>query len=209
MTAYAVSRDTIRRALQELRNQGLVSSRQGQGSKVVSKGLAPALVERIQSVDELIKFGQGTRRKLLRVEAVEADQDLADAFETTLGRRLVKAHMLRMSAGNPSKPIAYLVLWMDALFEPIVKEFERQQLSVAELVERRFGVGVGAVRQKVSATNLDGTTAKLLQRTEGDAALVIDRRYYDRSGGDVHLRARSVCPADAIEVESFFQAAGN
>lgn len=208
MTAYAVSRDTIRRALQELRNQGFVSSRQGQGSKVVSKALAPALVERIQSVDELIKFGQGTRRKLLRVEAVEADQELAAAFETTEGRRLLKAHMLRLGADNASKPIASLELWMDALFEPVIKEFEKQELSVAELVERRFGVGVGAVRQKVSATNLDGSTARLLQQTPGDAALVIDRRYYDRPGGDVHLRARSVCPADAIEVESFFQAAG-
>lgn len=205
MRAFGVSRDTVRKALQALRNQGLVSSRQGQGSRVESKGQAATLVERIQSVDELIKFGQGARRKLLRTKTIETDHGLAEAFGVDTGRRLLEAHMLRFGNDGDRQPIAYLVVWIDALYEAITEDLEREALSIAELIERRFGVGVGAVRQKIWATRLDTETARLLQREVGDAALAIERLYYDRPGGDVHLRARSLYAADAIEIESFFQ----
>ena len=205
MRAYGVSRDTIRKALQSLRNLGLVSSRQGRGSRVEAIGKTATLVERIQSIDELIKFGQGARRSLLRAEIIEADRSLAEPFGAETGRRLLEAHLLRFGNDDDNQPIAYLVVWIDALFEAITEDLGKEALSIAELIERKFGVGVGAVRQKVWATNLDAEAAGLLKRDVDEAALAIERTYYDHPGGKIHLRAKSIYAADSIELESFFQ----
>lgn len=211
MRAYDVSRYTVRSAIHVLRNQGIVSSRQGQGTRVVSTGSKAALVEHIQSVDELIKFGQARRRTMLNHSVVEADEELAELFGTQPGRRLLEIHMLRHGAGQDTPAIAYLVLWMDALFEPIledlepVEDLEPQQKSVAELLFERFSISVGAVRQTVSATTLSADTAEILFRNEHDAALVIDRRYYQQPDAPAYLRARSICAADSFQIESFFQ----
>lgn len=205
MRAYDVSRYTVRSAIHVLRNQGIVSSRQGQGTRVVSTGSKSALVEHIQSVDELIKFGQAKRRTMLKHSVVEADEELAELFGTQPGRRLLEIHMLRHGAGQDTPAIAYLVLWMDALFEPILEDLEPRQKSVAELLFDRFSISVGAVRQTVSATTLNADIAGILLRNERDAALVVDRRYYQQPDAPAYLRARSICAADSFQIESFFQ----
>jgi len=205
MRAYDVSRHTVRSAIQVLRNRGIVASRQGQGSRVVSTGVNAALVEHIQSVDELIRFGQAKRRTMISHSVIEADAKLAATFGAQPGRRLLEIHMLRHGAGQDTPAIAHLVLWMDALFEPILDDLAPQEKSVAELLEGRFNIGVGAVRQTVSATTLTADIAVFLQREEGDPGLVIDRRYYHEPDGHAHLRARSICAADVIQIESFFQ----
>jgi len=80
MRAYGVSRHTIRAAIDELKSRGAVVSRQGQGCKVISTGGHPAYAEEIQSIEELITFGQETRRELISHEIIEADEEIAEIF---------------------------------------------------------------------------------------------------------------------------------
>lgn len=205
MRAYGVSRHTVRIALQRLRSRGVIASRQGQGSKVISDGRAAGLVEKIQSVDELIAIGQETKRTLISASVIEADDELSAAFQSAAGRHLLEVHMLRHLVGKPEKPIAYVILWMDALFEPIVEDLERQQRAVAELLDIRFRRSIGYVHQVVSAGALDATAANYLKRPKGEPVLTIERSYAVSPGIPIHLLAKTICAPDAVKVESVFQ----
>jgi DNA-binding GntR family transcriptional regulator len=204
MRAFGVSRHTVRSAVQLLRQQGVVTSRQGQGSRVLAAVPSATLVERIQSVDQLFKFGQFTKRTLLSSSIIEADDDLAASFASNTGRRLIKAQMLRRGMEPDAKPVAHVTIWMDALFEQAVQDLDQMQLSVAELLQRRFNVTLGAVRQTVSATLLDASIARFLERKAGEPALIIDRIYLENVDGPAYLRALSVCAAEVMHLESLF-----
>lgn len=205
MRAYGVSRHTIRAAIQELRSRGVVSSQRGQGSKVISSAERAVFAETIQSIDELITFGQEeTRRVLLKHEVVEADAELARWFGCHAGRRLVQIRMLRKTPGPDARTIAMVTLWLDALLEPVVEDLSKVHKSAAEIIRQRFGYETNCVDQTIQASRLDSDSAEALGGKPGDPALVITRCYSTVCDKEPFLVARSLCKADAFQVVSRF-----
>lgn len=207
MRAYGVSRHTVRVAVQDLKSRGIVASRQGQGSTVISATGQAAFAEKIQSIDQLIAFGHETRRELLSREIVEADAETAAQFGCEPGRRLVKARMLRRSLDGDRK-IALVTLWMNALLDDVVSELAEVQRSAAEIIRERFGLNTNVVEQTISADRLDDDTAAFIDAEPGSPALVVTRAYFETRGGEPFLLARSICRADAFRVVSTFVATG-
>lgn len=206
MRAYGVSRHTVRTALGQLRARGVVSSRQGQGSRVVATAEQVAFTEKIQSVDELITFGQETRRTLLSRRIVEADSTLARMFGCAPGRRVTEARMVRTSLDKIPKKIAIVTLWIDALLDPVVEAFEEQQKSAAQIIRDRFGLVTGSVTQTIEADSLEPDCAELLDTAPGAPALIVTRSYCQAENDVPFLIARSVCKAGSFQVVSRFTA---
>jgi len=204
MRAYGVSRHTVRMAIQDLKARGAVASRQGQGSTVISASGQSRLVETIQSIDELIAFGQETRREFLASRMVEADEALAAELGCQKGRRFVEVLMLRKSSGVRQAPIALVTLWLDAVLEQVVDDLSQIQKSAAEIIYSRFGIKTAFVVQTIEAALLDGRQASALGASKGAAALVVKRDYSATSDPEPFLIARSVCRANAIKVVSRF-----
>lgn len=205
MRAYGVSRHTVRAAIRDLKSRGIVASRQGQGSTVISAADEAPFAESIQSVDQLIAFGQETRRELLSSEIVAADEETAALLQCAPGRRLCRARMVRRSLENDRK-IALVTLWLDALLEEVVAELAEVQRSAAEIIRDRYGLQTNAVVQSIMADRLDAETAGILDAEPGGPALVITRAYSEAQGAAPFLVAVSVCRADAFRVVSTFVA---
>lgn len=204
MEAYGVSRHTVRSAIQELRNRGFIESRQGSGSIVIAQEGQSAFVERIQSIDELIQFGRGTTRRLIGRREITADAHLSEIFGSPAGRRLLEVDILRAGKDRPDVTVAYAQVWFDPLFVSLVDDLERENRTIAELFDTRFRRRTGAVRQRVSAGPLDAAMAKAMQRTPGECALKIERRYAEHPDGPAFLRTLSYCIAELVTVESHF-----
>ena len=204
MRAFGVSRHTVRAAVQDLKSRGFVSSQQGQGSKVVSAQERGGFTETIQSINELITFGQETRRILLDHEIIEADAALADLFGCAAGRRFARVRMLRQTLGPDAQTIALVTLWLDALLEPVVQDFEELQKSAAEIIRNRFGYSTNSVVQTIAADRLNAKDARALGAKNGEPALVVRRVYASAPDAEPFLIARSICKADVFRVVSRF-----
>jgi DNA-binding GntR family transcriptional regulator len=75
---FRVSRHTVREALRKLREDGLVSSRQGAGTTVLRKSGAPPLyTHSVGSIDELVQYAVATRYRAKSTGAITAERDLA------------------------------------------------------------------------------------------------------------------------------------
>ena len=207
MGFYGVSRHTVRSAIQNLKSRGIVSSRQGKGSTVISDGSRLALVEQVQSIDELIEFAQETRRRFLASRVVTADQEMASRIGCGVGRRILEVSMLRSTTGPDPRALAHMTLWTDALFESALGDFEREDRAVAQIIEERFGLRIGLVTQTVWAETLDAKSAALLGSTMGGAALVVERKYSESQDRPAHLVARSICAEGGLTLVSKFVAA--
>jgi len=204
MRTFGVSRHTVRFAVQELKNRGVVASRQGQGSKVVSTQPESSFVETIQSIDELIAFGQETTRELISHQVVEANAELAQLFGCSVGRRLAEARMLRKTNDSKRITIALVTLWMDALIEPVIQDLETIRKSAAEIIADRYGYLAKSVTQTVSADVFGEEDARTLNIPSGSPALIIERRYSTAQANEPYLVARSSCRADKMKLASTF-----
>ena len=204
MRAYGVSRHTVRAAIQDLRARGAVASRQGQGSTVISAGGQTRMAEAISSIEDLIAFGQETRRALLSSRAVTADAAMAADLGCQIGRRFVEVLMLRSATATDAQPIALVTLWLDVVLEAAVDDLNQIQRSAAEIIQDRYAITAEVVTQSVEAALMTEAQASELGAKPGDAALVVRRDYAIAPDADPFLIARSVCRADAVKVVSRF-----
>lgn len=204
MRAFGVSRNTVRTAVQHLKQRGILSSRQGQGSKVINNQRQGAFIETIQSIDELVTFGQETQRDLIARRSVDADEDLARKFKCTIGRRFAEARMLRKTIGQTPRTIALVTLWMDILIEPVIDSLATIRKSAAEIIADEYGYKPMSVTQTVEAGLLNDTDAVALDVPFGSPSLIIERSYHAEIDAEPYLVARSVCRSDAIKIASTF-----
>ena len=204
MLTFGVSRHTIRSAIQALKDRRVVASRQGQGSKVISLKPEDPFIETIQSIDQLIEFGQETTRELFSHKVVEADTELAQFFGCAIGRRLAEVRMLRKTLNSQPNVIALITMWMDALIEPVVKDLDQINKSAAEIIMGKYGFVAKSVTQTVSADVFNEEDAKSLNIPSGSAALIIERRYFTALADEPYLVARSLCRADKMKLSATF-----
>lgn len=207
MRDHGVSRYTVRSAIRELRVRGVVSSRQGRGSVVVSDRFGAAYVERIHSLEELIAFGSDMQREVLDCAEISASQAMAERFGWKPGRKLLEIRCLRKAESEPERAVAVVTLWMDSLFKPAVETLRASRhAAVAEIIRERFGYSYDSVTQTVQAGALEPGDAGLLGASPGDPALVIEREYARASAHEPHLVARSICLSGGIRIVSHFKA---
>ena len=204
MRAFGVSRNTVRTAVQHLKQRGILSSRQGQGSKVINNRRQGAFIETIQSIDELVAFGQETQRELIAQRSIDANEDLARKFNCAIGRRFAEARMLRRTIGPAPRTIALVTLWMDVLIEPIIESLATVRKSAAEIIADEYGYKPMSVTQTVEAGLLNDKDAVTLDVPYGSPSLIIERHYRAKIDEEPYLVARSVCRSDAMKVASTF-----
>src|SRR5882757_4483756 len=74
---FSVSRYTVREALRRLREDNLVSSRQGAGTIVVPPRPSDSYVHEVMSINDLVAFATGVRFEIETIEMVVADDKLS------------------------------------------------------------------------------------------------------------------------------------
>src|SRR5258708_26620520 len=74
---FSVSRYTVREALRRLREDNLVSSRQGAGTIVVPPRPADSFVHEVMSINDLVAFATGARFSIEATAMVFIDDKLA------------------------------------------------------------------------------------------------------------------------------------
>ncbi len=169
-TMTELSRVTVRKAMRELVNNGVVIQRQGSGSYVAD---APPHVElslsRLTSfTEDMARRGLSTSSKWLERGIFLPSPEEVQALSLSENDSVARIARLR-SAGDKPMAIERASLPLDILPNPILVT-----TSLYEILEVDGNRPVRAL-QKISAINLDEETAKLLKVEIHDAGLRIER----------------------------------
>lgn len=99
---YGISRTVVRQALAQLEHEGLVERVKGKGTFVSRPRTSESLVHTLVGLyDDVEQRGGHVRSDVLRHESVQADDEVADALEVSVGDPVVVLERLRHVDGEP------------------------------------------------------------------------------------------------------------
>lgn len=196
---YGTSRHTIRAALHELQQLGLVSRKKNAGTRVESAAPKNDFRPSLGSLEDLIQFGTTNRRVVQSIDVSEVRGELAKTLGCVSGARWLKISSLRVD-GETQRPIGWTDVYVNPEFAEIAEVVRAEpDTLVSTLIERRYGRRVAEIRQVVKAVSLAEPEARALQAQAGMAGLEIVRQYFDASG-KIFEASVTVHPSDRFAV---------
>jgi GntR family transcriptional regulator len=184
MGQFGVARVTVRRALQQLAEEGLISREPGRGTRPVmaraSNGKQHSHTSEQQArlsglLENLVTMGLRTKVKVLSVEHMRAPVDVAAALQLNSAALVQKAERVR---STPEGPLSHITTWVPDSISAGFGKRELAQKPILVLLEES-GVRVGRAEQTISARLADVGMAQHLDVSVGSALLAVRRLIYD------------------------------
>ncbi|QEO14397.1 GntR family transcriptional regulator [Agromyces intestinalis] len=171
-----LSRPTIRRAIQDLVDQGLLVRRRGIGTQVVH-GRVTRNVELTSLYEDLERAGQEPTTTVLDVASATADERVAEALGVPVGSPTLHIRRLRFADGVP-------LAILDNVLPAAYADLERDDLERHGLYQllRARGVTMRVAKQRIGARAATAQEADLLDLRRGAAILTMSRTAFDNAG---------------------------
>ncbi len=198
---FGVSRITIRQALNELSNEGLIFRVHGKGT-FVSKPKAFQDLTHLESFGEAMQaHGYETFSKVIGVKELRASPPVAEKLQCVVGEKIVEVKRIRYLNREPMS--------VETSYFPadIGRRLSKADLSTRDIflvLENDFGILLGNAELVVGAHLADEVQARLLGLEPGSPMLHIERLTASAGGEPVsyeHLYHRGDSFRYKVKVE--------
>lgn len=174
---YGVSRITVRLALQELENRGLVYKKHGKGTYVSEiTDSAVDLSSAYSFTDQMKKLGKVPLTKILSFRLLDAPESIAQKMQLATGEKIFEIERLRIANATPMMIERTYVPHF--LFEGLTEKLLNQR-SLYELFHEEFNQIVRRADEEVYASIALDNEAKLLDIKSGDPVLHLLRKTFN------------------------------
>ena len=192
---WGLSRPTMRRAIQELVDKGLLVRRRGIGTQVVH-GRVKRPMDLTSLFDDLTRSDQKPGTRVLDRQLVPAPAAVAERLGTATGTQVLQLERLRTAR---DEPLAVLRNWLPADLAPVLTAEALESRGLYELM-RGTGVHLRIATQRIGARGATAPEARLLAVRKGAPLLTMERVTYDGSGRAVEFGSH-VYNAETYTVE--------
>jgi len=176
---FGLSRPTMRRAIQELVDKGLLVRKRGVGTQVVH-GQVTRPVELTSLFDDLTHHHQTPTTKVLINEIIEAPDEVGARLSIAQGSPVLHLRRLRFAHGEA------LAIMENYLPEDLIPlgEADLSTRGLYQLMRSR-GVNIRVAKQRIGARTGTPEECTLLGERKGSPVLTMERAAHDDSGRPV------------------------
>lgn len=184
---YKVSRTTIRKAINLLANSGYVYQVQGSGIFIRESALHDYIS--LEKLNGLTKDypNKKVTSKIIRLEILEADEELASKLECNIGTNLYFLERARLVDGEPFT-IEYTYFNKDIV--PYLNE-EIAAKSIYSYITEDLKYTIGFADKIIYADKLNQEDAEIFGLNEGDPALIVENKTF-LSNGNIFEVSRAI-----------------
>ena len=171
-----ISRPTIRAALKQLVDKGLLVRRRGIGTIVAPKPVRRAIA--LTSLyDDLKEAGREPRTRVLTLEEASCPPDVAEHLGLGPAAPVLRFERLRVAGPDP-------IALMNNVVPVGLLQIEKEDLERTGLYDlfRESGIAPRVATQRVGACKAGAGEAELLEIEPGDPVLTMTRVAYDTNG---------------------------
>ncbi len=172
---YGTSRVTVRRALDRLRQEGLVVARRGAGWFVAVDPVRQPL-GRVTTVEAALEAaGAQPGRRVVAFGFVEALAPVAAALDVPVDTEVLRVERVNLA---DDKPFAAVTVWVRADLGADLSRADVERSPFYDLLPVR-GVELTHAHQTITAVLADAAVARALDCVAGDPLLLVRRVTYD------------------------------
>ncbi len=168
---YNVSRDSIRKALQKLENDGLISRRAGAGTYVTSKIADYSLASQESFTEQMIKIGKVPSSEILSIEILsDYDAEIGEKLDLVPGEKLYRVCRVRKADGDP---MALEIVYVSQKLVPNLHTLLYEDTSLYKLYEDYYNLKMKDMEVHIEAELADKDVQKKLRLKENTPILKI------------------------------------
>ncbi len=186
---YQISRMTVRQAINKLVNEGLLYRKKGTGTFVQPKKVEQVFQKLTSFSEDMIERGLVPKSKVLTFEHVPVNDLIAKSLKLENNSTVLKIVRIRYADDSP---MAIETSYMPA---DLMKDLlpEQAEESIYEFIEKNLQLKIQTAYQELEATIADEKLANLLNISEGDPVLLINRITYTSDGIPFEFCQSSFC----------------
>ncbi|MCY7347224.1 MAG: GntR family transcriptional regulator [Pyrinomonadaceae bacterium] len=196
---FAVSRMTVRQALNALRNEGLIYQRRGKGTFVSSRKLDVHSRNLNGFSDEMRRRDLTPKSKVLQLQEKPAEQETAEKLNLEIGETVFKLERLRLA---DDLPMAIETTCLPAKLFPDLSKYDFEKQSLYKILERNYGFQMSSAAEDLEAAISDAKTSELLNVKKNSPLLIVYRTVFAEDNQPIEY-TKSIYRADRYRA-SFF-----
>ena len=189
-----ISRPTMRAAIKQLVDKGLLIRKRGIGTTVAPKPVRRA-VALTSLYDDLKESGREPETRVLALEETLCAPEIAEQLGLGPAAPVLRFDRLRVAGSDP-------IALMHNVVPVGLLEIEKVDLERTGLYDlfRRSGIAPHVATQRVGARKANDVEAELLEMEPGDPVLTMVRTAYDTAGRPIEYGSHSY-PAETYWLE--------
>jgi GntR family transcriptional regulator len=176
---FAVSRTTIRSAIQSLVQRGIVEIRRGRGTFVATRKIEQELTALTGFVEDMAVLGRQASARLLDQRNVPADPTVARHLKLPQGTPVTRIRRVRLADGLP---LSYDETFLPTDLGARVVTEDLEVEPIFALLERKYDTPLVEADYQLEAVVADATTAAALEVPQGSPVFLIERTCYAVGG---------------------------
>lgn len=178
---FAVSRQTVRAALRLLREERLVTSRQGAGTVVATPRRSESFSLAANSIDDLVAYATHMYTEVRSTGLERVEGRLAARLGVVPGHEWLVIRGLARYRRRQT-PVCWSQYYINGAFAEVDRRLPRESGPIFPLIEEMFGVSIAEMDQMISAGALSRTLAEELKAEPGETSIEVRRTYRTSQG---------------------------
>jgi len=172
-----VSRMTVRRAITELVNEGLLERKHGSGTYVAKPKVTYESWELVNYVQAIRRRNIAVASQLLEFGQLVASRRLAESLQIEISNPIYRVTILRFAN---RVPVILERVFIPTVRCPDLEEWDLEKSSIYDLLTDNYHINPGRSSQTVEAVTAADTVAQQLRVDEGFPLLMLSRIVFEK-----------------------------